>query len=468
MAKRYQKVIVTAWDGGTVRDSSDMARVLFLYLLTGPQTSLLTGVVPVAIGTVAHKLRWTDEKVRDAFAELVADGAVVFDEDAGMAWLPNALEHNPPANPNVVRSWEGKWDEVPKCPLKAAAYQVLRRWCEEKGAAWLASFDAACKPPRMSARGPASPQKPAVGNGYANGFDNPSPNQKQYQEQKQKQNQETQNAGAGAPAYACTHEGSPDTSPSGRVVGEIVSTEPPPSRTPAPPVEVVTSSRTAPSCPVVAPLAASAAQDDDEPPHAQRVPSTPRPGPSVEAAPPVAPATPALPVVAAPPVEAPAVPAAPTRGKARPSAADADVVAVFEHWRDIVWKGRAVLNDQRRARIAARLAEGFTVDDLKRAVDGASKDDWLMGRDEKARQGGWRDVETVFRHAGQVERLMLLAPAPRVAAPPAPAPTPKRPPPLPPHLAGRPAPVMDLATFLARGLTAPEPRRLTEEAAHVG
>jgi hypothetical protein len=27
---------------------------------------------------------------------------------------------------------------------------------------------------------------------------------------------------------------------------------------------------------------------------------------------------------------------------------------------------------------------------------------------------------------------------------------------------------MDLATFLARGLTAPEPRRLTEEAAHVG
>jgi hypothetical protein len=144
------------------------------------------------------------------------------------------------------------------------------------------------------------------------------------------------------------------------------------------------------------------------------------------------------------------------------------VVAVFEHWRDIVWKGRAVLNDQRRARIAARLAEGFTVDDLKRAVDGASKDDWLMGRDEKARQGGWRDVETVFRHAGQVERLMLLAPAPRVAAPPAPAPTPKRPPPLPPHLAGRPAPVMDLATFLARGLTAPEPRRLTEEAAHVG
>ncbi len=285
----------------------------------------------------------------------------------------------------------------------------------------------------------------------------------------------TQNAGAGAPAYACTHEGSPDTSPAGHVVAEVVSTEPPPSRTPPAPVEVVTSSRTAPSCPVVAPLAASAAEDDDEPPPAQRVPSTPRPGASVQAASPVAPATPSAPVVAAPPVEAPVVPVAapsaptaPTRGKAKPSAADADIVAVFEHWRDIVWKGRAVLNDQRRARIAARLAEGFTVDDLKRAVDGASKDDWLMGRDEKARQGGWRDVETVFRHAGQVERLMLLAPAPRVAAPPAPAPTPKRPPPLPPHLAGRPAPVMDLATFLARGLTAPEPRRLTEEAAHVG
>jgi hypothetical protein len=479
MAKRYQKVLVTTWIGETIRDASDAARVLFFYLLSGPETTLLTGLVPVNVGTIANRLRWPDVKVREAFAELDADGAVAFDDGAGVAWLPNAIEHNPPMNPNVVRSWERAWDEVPKCPLKVTAYQSLRRWCEGKGASWLVAFDAACRAPRLSGRNQTGPQKPASGNYYgnpsANGIGNPSPNQKQYQEQKQQQNQETQNAGAGAPAYACTHEGSPDTSPAGHVVAEVVSTEPPPSRTPPAPVEVVTSSRTAPSCPVVAPLAASAAEDDDEPPPAQRVPSTPRPGASVQAASPVAPATPSAPVVAAPPVEAPVVPVAapsaptaPTRGKAKPSAADADIVAVFEHWRDIVWKGRAVLNDQRRARIAARLAEGFTVDDLKRAVDGASKDDWLMGRDEKARQGGWRDVETVFRHAGQVERLMLLAPAPRVAAPPAPAPTPKRPPPLPPHLAGRPAPVMDLATFLARGLTAPEPRRLTEEAAHVG
>ncbi len=73
-------------------------------------------------------------------------------------------------------------------------------------------------------------------------------------------------------------------------------------------------------------------------------------------------------------------------------------------------------------RLAARLAEGFTVADLKRAADGATRDDWLMGRAQGVRAGGHRDVETVYRDAAQVERLMALAPVPR----PAPHLTPRR------------------------------------------
>src|SRR5574343_150218 len=148
------------------------------------------------------------------------------------------------------------------------------------------------------------------------------------------------------------------------------------------------------------------------------------------------------------------------RTKVAPEAAEADVLAVFEHWRETVWKSRAVLNDARRSRLASRLAEGFTVADLKRAADGATRDDWLMGRAEGVRAGGHRDVETVYRAAAQVERLMQLAPAPRPPAPvPAPdaPPVPKLPPPLPPHLATRAAaiPVPSLADLLAHGLQAP-------------
>ena len=56
-----------------------------------------------------------------------------------------------------------------------------------------------------------------------------------------------------------------------------------------------------------------------------------------------------------------------------------------DHWRETVWKSRAILNDLRRTCIAARLAEGLTVADLKRAADGATRDDWLMGRAEGVR-----------------------------------------------------------------------------------
>ena len=423
MAKRYQKVLVTTWIGETIRDASDAARVLFFYLLTGPETTLLTGIVPASIGTIAHRLRWSEDKVRATMAELVADGSVVHDEDAGVTWLSNAIEHNPPINPSIVRSWEGKWNEVPKCPLKVAAYQVLRSWCTEKGGPWLVAFDAGCKAPKLSARGPASPKKPAAFHnaGHDAGHDaghhdhhhagHGVPHQKQYQEQKQKQNP-GESACAGAPAPARAYDKSPDTSPSGRVVAEVVSTEPPPSHLPPVPVEVAPSAVPAtvpPSSHATGPLAAFDAEDDDQPPPAQRCPSTPRPGASAAVAP-AAPAEAAPAVTPAPPVAAPSEQLALVPPAEAPAVDP--VVAVFNHWRETVWKGRAVLNDRRRSRIAARIAEGYSVDDLKRVADGVLRDDWLMGRADGARSEGWRDVETVFRDAAQVERLIQLAAAP--------------------------------------------------------
>ncbi len=133
------------------------------------------------------------------------------------------------------------------------------------------------------------------------------------------------------------------------------------------------------------------------------------------------------------------------------------MLAVFECWRETVWKGRAVLNAARRARIASRLAEGFSVDDLKDAARGALKDDWLMGRKEGARPGGYRDIETVFRDAAQVERLMRLAPRP--IPPPAPLP-PIAPRALPPGVGVTPTCLPH--EWLTKGATlAPRPRRVT-------
>lgn len=80
---------------------------------------------------------------------------------------------------------------------------------------------------------------------------------------------------------------------------------------------------------------------------------------------------------------------------------------VFEHW-VAGWKRvvRGVrvpkLDDKRRGKIRARLREGFTVDDLKRAVDGLWLSTWHV---ENKRH----DIELVCRDASHVDDFLLKA-----------------------------------------------------------
>lgn len=184
---RYQPVFVKVWTGESFAAVGERARLLFLYLLTCPQTTLLCGVIVASVGTIAHALRWSEAEVREHMAELAADGTVAFDE-AGVVWLPNALAYNPPANPNIVKGWRDYWSVVPACPLKVSVWDRLHAFCTGKGVAWLEAFEGACKRPGASSR-PASPspQKHEAGNRLPNGSGNRCPNQyqEQYQEQKQ-------------------------------------------------------------------------------------------------------------------------------------------------------------------------------------------------------------------------------------------------------------------------------------------
>ncbi|CAH5590299.1 TPA: replication protein [Klebsiella oxytoca] len=80
---------------------------------------------------------------------------------------------------------------------------------------------------------------------------------------------------------------------------------------------------------------------------------------------------------------------------------------VFSHWQTEHHHLSAKLDDKRRKRIKARLAEGFTADELCRAISGAKGDSWLMGKNpSKKRYDG---IDTLLRDAAQVERLRDLA-----------------------------------------------------------
>lgn len=117
---------------------------------------------------------------------------------------------------------------------------------------------------------------------------------------------------------------------------------------------------------------------------------------------------------------------APTAPARKPDPTEAAVTDVLAHWQACSgMRGASVEGPKarkRRTRIRQRLAEGFSVAQLKRAADGMLRDPWLMGTDPKSKPGGYRDVETVYRDAGQVERLIALADGAPVASGALPAP----------------------------------------------
>lgn len=86
-----------------------------------------------------------------------------------------------------------------------------------------------------------------------------------------------------------------------------------------------------------------------------------------------------------------------------------DVETVCEYWRTRSYHlGRVQVTKDRIARVKARLAEGYSAQDLRDAIDGAELDDWLMGRNPKTSGKTYRGLETILRDAGQLERLREL------------------------------------------------------------
>jgi len=85
--------------------------------------------------------------------------------------------------------------------------------------------------------------------------------------------------------------------------------------------------------------------------------------------------------------------------------------AVFAYWHARMGRnGRTVLDKKRESRLLARLRENDgDVSELLYAVDGALRDDYLMGRDPKAPRA-YNGVETIFRDRAQVERLAQSVP----------------------------------------------------------
>lgn len=167
----WRKIEPRMWGDAKVRKLSPAppsGQTLWFRLLTGPETTLIPGVLVGFAEGMAAALGWPIEAFREAFAEVSREGLAKADWDAGLVWVPKAPLHNKPQSPNVVTSWRVAWDELPDSPMKAEVLQGLRGLCEGMGEGFSKAFRKA----------------------FPEAYAKPCPNQEQEQEQEQDQEAE--------------------------------------------------------------------------------------------------------------------------------------------------------------------------------------------------------------------------------------------------------------------------------------
>jgi hypothetical protein len=82
-------------------------------------------------------------------------------------------------------------------------------------------------------------------------------------------------------------------------------------------------------------------------------------------------------------------------------------LAVFDHWKQVMGKPRAKLDAKRSKAIAARLADGYDVEALCRAIDGCKASSWHMGVNDRGTR--FDDLELICRDAAHVDRFLTIA-----------------------------------------------------------
>lgn len=117
---------------------------LWLYLLTGPHTGPIPGVFVAGRAALGEALGWDAEAFRKAFDEVLFEGLAEFDEKTRMCFIPNAIHHNTPPNPNVVRSWRAPWLQLPECELRGRIFDHLQASLTEVSEAFGKAFAETC------------------------------------------------------------------------------------------------------------------------------------------------------------------------------------------------------------------------------------------------------------------------------------------------------------------------------------
>lgn len=82
----------------------------------------------------------------------------------------------------------------------------------------------------------------------------------------------------------------------------------------------------------------------------------------------------------------------------------AGINEIFEYWQEVMSHPKAKLDKHRQRAINQSLKLGYSIADLKQAIDGCAKTPFNMGQND--RQQIYDDINLIFRDAERIERFM--------------------------------------------------------------
>ncbi len=80
---------------------------------------------------------------------------------------------------------------------------------------------------------------------------------------------------------------------------------------------------------------------------------------------------------------------------------------VFEHWQRVCDKPRAKYTAERRGKVKSRLREGYSVADIKRAIDGITTSSFHRGENDGGRE--YMGLELICQTGSKLESFMALS-----------------------------------------------------------
>lgn len=123
--RKFGKIETGFWRNPKVRSLGEDAQRLLLYLLTCPHGNAL-GCFVLPMAYVADDLKWSVEKSKRTFSELLANGFVSRDEAVDLVLIKGWWGHNTVENPNVAKGIIAAVKALPKSELKQVAIKFLQ------------------------------------------------------------------------------------------------------------------------------------------------------------------------------------------------------------------------------------------------------------------------------------------------------------------------------------------------------